>query len=234
MEPEINEVEGHLAPLKKVTPLSRYLALALFVILPFLGGWIGYTYAPEKVMEVERVVVEEVEKGFLSENFFMYIKDTFARNELGASESTFAFVPSDGYELHVLNLENNTLKYKVPLTVLPFLQDDYAKRYTGFLPNRDGSQVYIDGADGSQIDRANEAILIRTGEEFRIYPLPNIADFRWKGINYEYRIEQPKSVLCVETDVLPDCPLSDWLPGEVDFETAVSFTGWKDSFSDWQ
>jgi hypothetical protein len=60
MEPEINEAEGHLAPLNKVTPLSRYLALALFVILPFLGGWIGYTYAPEKVVEVERVVIKEV------------------------------------------------------------------------------------------------------------------------------------------------------------------------------
>jgi hypothetical protein len=35
--------------------------MALFIILPFLGGWIGYTYAPEKVVEVERVVVREVE-----------------------------------------------------------------------------------------------------------------------------------------------------------------------------
>jgi hypothetical protein len=60
MEPEITEVEGHLAPLKKVTPLSKYLAMALFIILPFLGGWIGYTYAPEKVVEVERVVMKEV------------------------------------------------------------------------------------------------------------------------------------------------------------------------------
>lgn len=39
--------------LHKVTPLSKYLAMALFVALPFLGGWIGYTYAPEKVVEVE-------------------------------------------------------------------------------------------------------------------------------------------------------------------------------------
>ena len=51
MQPEINEADGHLAPLKKVTPLSKYLAMALFIILPFLGGWIGYMYAPEKVVE---------------------------------------------------------------------------------------------------------------------------------------------------------------------------------------
>jgi len=60
MESEINEVEGHFAPLKKVTPLSKYLALSLFIILPFLGGWVGYSYAPEKVVEVEKIV--EVEK----------------------------------------------------------------------------------------------------------------------------------------------------------------------------
>lgn len=42
--------------LHKVTPLSKYLAMALFVALPFLGGWIGYTHAPEKVVEVERIV----------------------------------------------------------------------------------------------------------------------------------------------------------------------------------
>jgi hypothetical protein len=50
------ETEGALAPLHKVTPLSKYLAMVLFVLLPFVGGWIGYTYAPEKVVEVERVV----------------------------------------------------------------------------------------------------------------------------------------------------------------------------------
>ena len=46
--------------LHQVTPLSKYLALALFVILPFLGGWIGYTYAPEKVVEIEKEVIREV------------------------------------------------------------------------------------------------------------------------------------------------------------------------------
>ena len=59
MQPEINQPEGYLAPLKKVTPLSKYLALSLFIILPFLGGWIGYSLAPEKVVKVEKVVVQE-------------------------------------------------------------------------------------------------------------------------------------------------------------------------------
>jgi len=45
----------------RVTPLSKYLALALFIILPFLGGWIGYNYASQEVVEVEKVVVKEIE-----------------------------------------------------------------------------------------------------------------------------------------------------------------------------
>ena len=39
--------------LHQVTSLSKYLAMVLFVIMPFLGGWIGYTYAPVKLVEVE-------------------------------------------------------------------------------------------------------------------------------------------------------------------------------------
>lgn len=60
MQPEINKGGDRFAPLQKVTPLSKYLALALFIIMPFLGGWIGYTYAPEKVVEVDKIVIEEV------------------------------------------------------------------------------------------------------------------------------------------------------------------------------
>lgn len=59
MEPEINEVEGRLVSLKKVTPLSKYLAMVLFILMPFIGGWIGYTYAPEKVVEVEKIVIKD-------------------------------------------------------------------------------------------------------------------------------------------------------------------------------
>jgi len=46
--------------LHQVTLLSKYLAMVLFILMPFLGGWIGYTYAPEKVVEVDRVVNQEL------------------------------------------------------------------------------------------------------------------------------------------------------------------------------
>jgi hypothetical protein len=48
---EQNEVaDVKPSPLHTITPLSKYLAMVLFVILPFLGGWIGYSYAPERVV----------------------------------------------------------------------------------------------------------------------------------------------------------------------------------------
>ncbi len=65
MEPQQNELESVISPLKIVTPLSKYLALSLFIILPFLGGYVGYSLAPEKVVEVERVV--EIERDVIKE-----------------------------------------------------------------------------------------------------------------------------------------------------------------------
>lgn len=44
---------GRFANLHKVTPLSKYLAMGLFVILPFVGGWVGYQFALQKQSNVE-------------------------------------------------------------------------------------------------------------------------------------------------------------------------------------
>ncbi len=43
-------------------PISMYLAMAIFVLIPFVGGWVGYTYAPEKIVEVTRVLPSVVQK----------------------------------------------------------------------------------------------------------------------------------------------------------------------------
>ncbi len=66
MEPEIvasqTESQSKFESVTKVTPLSKYFAMVLFVVLPFLGGYIGYKYSPEKIKEivVEREVVKEI------------------------------------------------------------------------------------------------------------------------------------------------------------------------------
>lgn len=58
MEPENNQSAqtaqtSSFGQLTKVTPVSKYLAMLLFILLPFLGAWVGYTYAPEKVVEIQ-------------------------------------------------------------------------------------------------------------------------------------------------------------------------------------
>jgi hypothetical protein len=56
---ETRGVEEKLNNFNKVTPLSRYLAMVLFIVMPFIGGWIGHTYVPERVVEIEKVVIVE-------------------------------------------------------------------------------------------------------------------------------------------------------------------------------
>jgi hypothetical protein len=47
-DPANDEQQEHFASLRKVTPLSKYLALVLFVALPFVGGWLGYQLASDR------------------------------------------------------------------------------------------------------------------------------------------------------------------------------------------
>lgn len=57
---EISFKEKQASALNTVTPLSKYLAMTLFIALPFVGGYVGYSFAPEKIVEVENII--EVEK----------------------------------------------------------------------------------------------------------------------------------------------------------------------------
>ncbi len=59
MEPNVQK-PAH--PVFGVTTFSKYFSLALFVLMPFIGGYIGYVYAPEKVVEVECLVIKNVEE----------------------------------------------------------------------------------------------------------------------------------------------------------------------------
>jgi hypothetical protein len=97
MEPEVSqsEVQTKKSVLTQVTPLSKYLAMIIFVIMPFIGGWVGHKYAPVKVVEIERFVEiekedinnktttsvlgmeegESVWRGYQSEEFYGFIHD---------------------------------------------------------------------------------------------------------------------------------------------------------------
>lgn len=42
--------------LHTVTPLSKYLAMVLFIVMPFIGVYIGYTFAQAKLVQQVKVV----------------------------------------------------------------------------------------------------------------------------------------------------------------------------------
>lgn len=45
--------------LNQVTLLSKYLAGIIFILMSFIGGYIGYTLAQREVIEVEKIVIVE-------------------------------------------------------------------------------------------------------------------------------------------------------------------------------
>jgi hypothetical protein len=50
---------NNFSVLKTVTPISKNLAFALFIALPFLGGWVGYKFAQAELVTTKQVVVKE-------------------------------------------------------------------------------------------------------------------------------------------------------------------------------
>jgi len=50
---------GSFRKLQQVTTVSKYLALALFITLPFLGGYVGYHIASTSVVGIHPIAVEE-------------------------------------------------------------------------------------------------------------------------------------------------------------------------------
>ncbi len=78
MEQSSNELpvtginHNFMSPLRTVTPLSKYVAAIVFVLMPFIGGIVGYVYAPEKSIEmpiVQKITeVQHVKVGGLEES----------------------------------------------------------------------------------------------------------------------------------------------------------------------
>lgn len=84
-EQEVGVVKEKKGILTTVTPFSKYLSLILFICLPFIGGWIGYSYSPAKILEietvveVEKVLVKEAEADIKSEYFLNNIQSETLR-----------------------------------------------------------------------------------------------------------------------------------------------------------
>jgi len=118
--------------------LSKYLAFGLFVILPFLGGYVGYTFAPVKIMEVERIdsngtppdssswglsEIEEVESELVNLSRAEYLRQEYGKRtgeSYTISTTSIRVLNSDTKEL--ISLDNLVIEEKlIELTELPYL-----------------------------------------------------------------------------------------------------------------
>ncbi len=63
---QISPVESWHAPLNKVTLVSKILAAVVFIVLPFVGFWLGQMYAPSSAVPVALPVSEKVEGSTIS------------------------------------------------------------------------------------------------------------------------------------------------------------------------
>lgn len=94
--------------LHKVTPLSKYLALALFIILPFVGGYVAYQYVPPQIIETERVIVVDQSDG-----------STGVNPELAASSQNeyrlLDVINWDGEELRYLRKDDDLYVFVAPV-----------------------------------------------------------------------------------------------------------------------
>jgi hypothetical protein len=243
MNPESN------SSLTKVTPLSKALAAIIFIVLPFVGLYIGYTFAPEKV--VERVVENTEPQEFISRDLLHYVANVSNRFDpdgypysVGVSRQTnfFAFIPRDENKMYLYELSYNTRESKLfrafTSSTLSLLNNNYKRYYTYLLPNNEGTAIYMNGSEGcGGCDKYNEAVLYFGGldGEERIFPLmiPLIESFQWEEsisdeniLRYRYKTILEYSEECVDTDTIPDCPLSDWQYGEINTENDNYLPEW--------
>jgi hypothetical protein len=118
MEPSSQAPVGKTEPKNyfcRVTPLSKYLAMALFVAMPFIGGYVGYVYAPVKVVEVSMPMpVISPEK---TDNSAALEK---VAAPIAVDSDQFALLPSyvPEFEVHSSDLfDRNTILTSVPFSL---------------------------------------------------------------------------------------------------------------------
>jgi len=91
-----------ISPLFKVTTVSKYFALALFVALPFIGGLVGYTYIPEKIVEIEKVIYLENS-----------LEDTLESSAEGGTNPIKSYIVSEQISLDIKPFSSRTLTFDV-------------------------------------------------------------------------------------------------------------------------
>jgi hypothetical protein len=223
MEPEnLNQEEVQVeqkSQLHQVTTLSKYLAMALFVILPFLSGYIGYVYAPEKVVEKEvirevecivekdKLITETVTENNLQLHFVSDDSDTFVFRYLSDNPS-FTFsndifrFKSDDPKRPFIPLRVNSIQHN------KFLVSE--SEWTAF--------AFYEGGRGGPSSGAIFTISEFGGTE--LVAIYAVADFEWLSTDkYRYKqvIKCSDKIPESNMSLYPAVPWSHSSCGEVDY-----------------
>jgi len=105
IQPSSRVTRGEKSNFTQVTPLSKYLAMTLFILIPFIGGWVGYYYAPEKtvkIVEIEKILVTDIENSIDAE-MIEYSENTAGENgeaDVVDGEDDWIIYENDFYRLH--------------------------------------------------------------------------------------------------------------------------------------
>lgn len=169
-------------PLFEVTPYSKYLALFLFIVLPFIGAWIGYQYAlsinvndvmviqPESTLDSQPELItntpNQVSENEVSNNLEKYIN-----NQYGV-EFTY---PKDKIVSLTLNQSNEGSLAEI------FEVVNGVTKYTQVIP----------------LGTPPEEIALTRSYNFKIYPLN---EYIMKNVpaGYEYRYDtKANSLVCM-------------------------------------
>jgi hypothetical protein len=158
---EISETESR-SYFNRVTPLSKYLALTLFIAMPFIGGWVGYTYVPEKVIEVETILVREVvttsepqTSDYTFEEFSLKGKGPYGHTFLSKEQNLY-YIAYEPMGIH-MSIEKIPIK---DIDSVEFVSDSYIK---------DNSDVYYLGAIAVETVSGEEMKLSADPKTFRVF-----------------------------------------------------------------
>lgn len=165
MVPDINQ--SILDPLKKVTSVSRYLALFLFIVLPFIGGWIGYNLAPVTStvpgMEISESIpddVENIDVGPESNGLGEVVYQTvFVSNWDDSPNHNYKFLENSGnlYIFHSQPFDEGSVLKKID-GVTKFTELNYYKfDHIGSSYIKDGTYVIFAGEGNDEPSLLNGA-----------------------------------------------------------------------------
>lgn len=129
----------------RVTPLSKYLAMVLFIAMPFIGGWIGYIYAPEKIVEIEKIVVVK-EKSDVSADQTEYQFEEFSCDYIEfVDDVCYKLLGTNAAGERIVLIDDITEAFRIQskdsnsaLGKIYFPVEQTVAYFKSFIPNSDG------------------------------------------------------------------------------------------------